>query len=721
MKERISLIFFSTDASKWEDVYTAQIQKDIFKFCVFGNFDIFLLAFNKSIEKLQEIQEKFRSFGLTQDYRYHFGTLYYPQESELSKIWNDLPLLVVSSIKFKKEIWGSLKDNININDVCKWLKGKVEYTIESISAKEDVKFAVIISYGWEDFILIFFSNSYKTIKRIICKLRTLKFDDIKELAEKSPDYHYRHLIATTCSLSAAWFDYGLAAIDDKSKISRNNAKKVLLSRIKDEDGTLASTMFQIRPGHMDWLRRRFLRKQIKVTFGRTDLLILSPKEKLSSFFTLFFNVILPLLEKQDSPITSTETSFSFNFDDNIKLDENIGSEWRREYQKREYQRKEKEEKLKEELKVLKPYFLNIPEHTVKAIVNLIHTGQHLRWDYELINDSFVSLFALIDTIKISLRGIAKNGKLKYEKDFWDKITSWLKEFDLCFKDRFRGVYPTGETSTMPLITYQGSFHKFLTIVDAIAGWTFDIARRRIKKNGFDIPLFALCSHIGNPPSPNIMVTPTLYSGFINVPVDLMFFPERLFYIFHETGHAFFRGVEIYGEIDLKGERLFDDILADYFCGVIGFGGENWKDCKRLFMEYDNYISPYKNASEIEGRLFLAEAIYKHVKGETSLEKPKVRNDLLKLDSLRNLAQNKKNDFLNALSQFIELLKNDKFKKLLCSLQDTSTPYDSKKEAILQDIISFFKKDKISDEDRHQFFHSIWLKIHREISKEYFLS
>ncbi|HAW50110.1 TPA: hypothetical protein DCX16_04085 [bacterium] len=89
--------------------------------------------------------------------------------------------------------------------------------------------------------------------------------------------------------------------------------------------------------------------------------------------------------------------------------------------------------------------------------------------------------------------------------------------------------------------------------------------------------------------------------------------------------------------------------------------------------------------------------------------------------MRNLAQNKKNDFLNALSQFIELLKNDKFKKLLCSLQDTSTPYDSKKEAILQDIISFFKKDKISDEDRHQFFHSIWLKIHREISKEYFLS
>lgn len=716
MDQGIVLTFFSANASRWEDIYATQIQKDVFKFCVFGNFDTLLLTFNKSIKELQELQEKFCSFGLTQDYRYHFGTLYYPQESELNKIWNNLPLLVISSIKFKKEVWGSLKNNVSMDDVCKWLKEKVGGAIESVGAKKDVKFALITSYGWEDFTLIFFSNSYKTIKRVICKLRTFKFDDIKELLSKSSSYHYRHLIATTCSLPSIWLDYGLTTEGELIE-RRNKAKEKLFSKIKDEDGTLASIMFQVRPGHLDWLRQKLSKKQTKVIFGRNDLLILSPEKKLSSFFTLFFDDILPLLKEEYSPIDSTETSFSFSFD-NTQLEKDIGSEWRKEYQKREYKRKEDEEKLKEEIKLLRPCFLNIPPHTLRTIVNLLYTGEHLKWDYELINDSFTPLFSLIDIIKISLCKIAKK-QMKYEKGFWDQIISWLKEFDLCFKDRFRGVYPTGETSTMPLITYQGSFHKFLTIVDAIACWSFDIARLRIKNK---LPLFALCSHIGNPPSPNILTLPILRSGFINVPVDLMFSPERLFYIFHETGHAFFQGLGTYGKIDLGKERLFNDILADYFCGVIGFGGENWEDYKRLFKEYENVISPHKDVLETEGRLFLAETIHKDIKGEISLEDPKVCSELLKLDSLQKSGPKEKSDFLKVLSQFIEFLKKDKFKKLLYSLQDTSTPYnDSEKETILQDIINFFKKDKISDENRRQFFHSIWLKIHRKISKEYFLS
>jgi hypothetical protein len=728
-KKRALLTFFSTDASRWEDIYVNKIEEGVSKFCVFGNFDILLLAFDHSIEDLQGFEEELYPFELSQDYRYHFGTLYHPQDLNVDELSNTFPLLVVSSVKFKKEMWGSLKDDVQIDNVCEWLKAQVEDAIEEIGV-ESVKFAIVIPYGWEDFILLFFSTSYSMIKRVICKLRTLKFDDdaIKLLLKEGSPEHHRHLIATTCSIPAVKFDYDSEVKGGLSR-RRKKAKERLLDRIKkDEDGILGEIRFQVRPGHLDWLRQRLkgVPGTAEIILGRNDLILFPDKRGLFSFFEIFFDHILPLLEDQGSPVASIETSFSFSFD-GIQVEEEIDTEWRSYYQEREDQRKKEKKELEKEVDLLQKLptvFLNVPYHTIKAITNLLHTGYHLKRDYELINDSFISLFNLIDLIRVSLCEIATKervGKLKEEKDFWHQIADWLKEFDLCFKDRFRGVYPAGETSTMPLITYQGSFCKFLTIVDAIASWVFDKALCRVESMFKGIPLCALSSHIGNPPSPNILSTPILRSGFINLPVDLMFYPERLFYIYHETGHAFFLSIGTYSEIRLERERFFNDILADYFCGVIGFGGEDWEDCKRLFMEYERSISPYKTVLETEARIFLAEAIHQHINGKIDLEDTEVCNRLLKLDSLQRLDAKGRSSFLYVLSQFIEALKRKEFRSLLHSLQDTSISYnDPEKEAIFQDILNFFKQKGISDEDRRQFFYSIWLKIHRKVVKEYFL-
>jgi len=147
------LTFFSINAPRWEDTLfkgiTIENRKSASKFCVFGNYDILLLAFNDSIEELQKLQEDLHRQHpeLSQDYHYYFGTLYHPEERnlDLNKLCNDFPFLTVSFLKFKKQMWGSLKNGVEIEAISNWLKEQIESAIKDIGAKAE--FIIITSCG----------------------------------------------------------------------------------------------------------------------------------------------------------------------------------------------------------------------------------------------------------------------------------------------------------------------------------------------------------------------------------------------------------------------------------------------------------------------------------------------------------------------------------------------------------------------------------------------
>jgi len=732
----ILLTLVSVHPIKHSEVYSKEIDEKIdeaikknslkidckLKASIWGHFDIAFIMFsdnNKDLLKLYDLPP----LPLTKDWRYYFGTCFYPQQLDIEEVINDLPLFGVSFIKFKKEMWASL--NIDLEEFLEWLSKKVkEDILPKINVEEDkFRFAIITSYGWEDVIFLFFSNSYRKIKRAVLEIRAIKAETLKnagilkkEIDEKDIG---QHLIVTTCSILGVNFDF--AILNEKEEI-----QQTFLNKIEDENIGW-EIKFQTRPGHSDKLRHQLKGKNI---IGRNDLAIFEENGSLREFFNAFFlssdSIFRVISDKENPIVSSSETSLFFDFGDgDVETGEGgvKDSSWLEKYS----QRQEKIPNISEEIKKLP---LSIRDNS--TLKNLLMAVDHLKREHDLINDTFIPLFEISDRFL----DILSEPNLKIS---WQIIAYWLRNFELCFKDRFRGIYPVGETSTIPLVTYRGSFHKFLLIVDSIACWAFDKARCNVNSEFKDIiksntkadelPVHIMTSYIGNPRIPCVYSHSELGSGFIYAPIDLMFYPENLFYIFHETGHSFFRMCKFYNILNPKEisnekiKRLFGEVVADYFAGTIGFGGD-WDAFKILFDSYLYKISQPKPA-EYELRLTLSKAVYNYIKNGNISQLTKENSEIKNILNNPELPEEVK-----VLPYYlIENLESEtvQLKKFLSCLTNSPSNFDKEHENSLVMLRKFFKEvaatepflDSFSDQKRRCFFHSFWLKVYKKAISTYF--
>jgi hypothetical protein len=710
------LTFFSTLPIKHEEIYerTGRERTENQKaFWMWGNFDILLMAFSSSNEDLLKFSQ-LPPLEFTSNYQWHFGSVVYPERFDIDEITEKLPLLGVSFVKIKKEVWAGLREEIEFSDVVRWLIEHLEAVKEEVGISEELETLLIASYGWEDILFLFFSNSYKDIKRFIFKLRTCEFSHLKALLRKDLK---RHITATTCSFMEAWLDYSEG---------REKALEKLLKTIKDEEGVLWKINFRIRPGHLDWVLNHPKLKgfEMKPLLGRNDL-VLTPdpdSEKTSDLFKVYFRTVLPILKEEESPIESTETLFSFDYGD-AELEKDMGCEWQKRYRYRTEEIRYDADELKRACRKI-----GIPSHTLETTISLFEIANHLRRDHGLINDAFMPVFQLPPLLILRLRKYAECAPSRMQRDVITEYSDWLREFDLFFKDRFRGVYPAGETYTTPLLTYKGSFQKYLTVVDCIGSWAFDEARTAANENkaiknrwkiGYINP-FIIFAQIGNPPSPEVRWRTLLGCGFINVPVDLIFFPERLFYIFHEVGHIFWEAVcEFYGELEFEEEmdeesvRLSRDVLSDYF--AVKFCG-SWQTFEKLF---ENYVSIVwrKIDPEFSIRLTLSRGLLGYIRGEI--------DDLLGFvhQQLRDLESSWRIRGDEIACYFAKSLNEDAYlRPLLHSLTQICFA-DKEKREIFDGLQRFFREasetEPFPDRKRREFFHSLYLRICRKAFKEYF--
>jgi len=727
-RKGVLVTLLSTHTLKHASIYSNKIDEETerldlggckLKFSMWGNFDIAFIVLtddNKELLNLSNLQP----LSFTKDWRYYFGTATYPEELDIKETMERLPLFGVSLIKFKKEMWASL--NTDLDGFLEWLSERIESALLKIGAKEEnFKFALITSYGWEDIILLFFSNSYRRIKRVILELRTssaLELKGAKMLKEEGMEG--KHIIATTCSMLGINFDFNLWEKQGKKY------KKTFFQKIEKNEKLGWEIKIQTRPGHSDAIRHKLKGKNI---IGRNDLVIIKENKTLKKFFNSFFfskdNIFSLISDKKNPVVSNSETSFFFNFGNADVEGGKIESDWP----------ERKEEWKPPDFKELEKLLLDlgIPVHTSQAINNLLVTINHLKKDLDLINDGFISLFNMLSILPKAFELINKSqsdSKLKDKletKTLWWEITDWFRNFDLCFKDRFRGIYPAGETSTMPLITYQGSFHKFLMVVDSIACLSFERAALSVGEEfNKKPPPHIIATYIGNPPTPCIYRSTLLLSGFIYAPVDLMFYPERLFYIFHETGHSFFSMCEFYGFLNLKTkdtpnnkkvQTLFNEVLADYFAGTMGFGG-NWQAFEAISRGYLYYLA-IQEKPELELRLALSKALYSY-NGKLTKENPEIKR------ILEN--QNFPKETKELLDYLIYNLESEDtyLKRLLNSLRKREMPpsFSKEYEDILIALQEFFKmvadNSSFSDQGRRQFFHSFWLKAYKKAVSACFL-
>lgn len=593
----IALNFSSIDVGLQEKAYNADpllidgnklrsLNLNYEKFYCWGYFDVLTVILFDSIEKIVDLQ-KLSLTNQTYDHRYYYGRIIYPRYFNLQNLAKEMPLVGVSFIKFKNAATSYLKeDGIRYFIRC-ILKDKIDLWKRELQINDKELLPIIIlSYGWEDIILLIFSKSYENIKRLILKLRTLKFDDIQNcLSEKKlhywkiyPKKKPKHLTVTTWTIFSIYLSYSkdIKNINQQRRYAFEN----LIKKVKKDRILVDSIKLQSRPGHLDWAIKKIAKyKSLKAPqpiIGRNDLSLKLKNSTFKSFLKIYYKMILPqLLIKKQSPILSAETSFILDIQKN--LEENIPCN------------KLKIGKLNlllltrpKDKNFIKNFLIKspLPIHTNLALANIFITSIYLKNNFytKSVMCSLISLIEHLKEVECNTMLIPHGNELQEE------ITALLEGLALSFIDRFRGIYPIGETSTLPLITYKGSFQKFLVSLDYLCQIIFLKALELVNKNFKKRPLYqrVFSCYIGNAPSPCISITPYINVGLINIPLSAIFNIKSLHYLFHEVGHTFWWSIFrnqpnfIPQQLKRKGyfiSELFEDILSDYFEFILCFRGD----------------------------------------------------------------------------------------------------------------------------------------------------
>ncbi|MCD6402630.1 hypothetical protein J7L36_02145, partial [bacterium] len=213
-------------------------------FFIWGFTDILRLFIFDNFKGFTELQ-KLKPPTNVDDLKYCAGFCYTNKLIDLEKILRKHPLLGISFLKFKDSFFKYVKIRKYDSFIFKFLKDKIK---EVAKGRENTYCVIpIISYGWEDVILLFFSKSYDLIKKAILGVRQIKSENIKDFLESKSGtkskIDFTHIFMTTFTIFGTYFpDYYPGEIKksvDKLKNTISKNDKAYISGIK----------FQVRPGH----------------------------------------------------------------------------------------------------------------------------------------------------------------------------------------------------------------------------------------------------------------------------------------------------------------------------------------------------------------------------------------------------------------------------------------------------------------------------------------
>lgn len=563
-------------------------------FFIWGFTDILRLFIFDDLKGFAELQ-KLKPACNVDDLKYCAGFSYIREGIELDEILKEYPLLGISFLKFKDDLFKHIKAKDYTYFIFESLKEQIEEAIKD--EKENYCVFPIISYGWEDVILLFFSKSYDLMKKSILMLREIKAVDIeKSFLKTKKKRKFTHIFMNTFTIFGTYFPNCSLKGMNKSTNRLIRLMKKSMSRLKeiinkDDKAYISGIKFQIRPGHEkkleEELSKKLLNVDIKPAPYRGDLCL--HFKKLVNFhrFLDYYRLIIKIIEDKRTPVISLETEFVMDKKllvglQSTKVNKDI----------------EEREIIKTADKKIIKWLKNekiLEEHSLLGFINLLSDASYFENHY-FIKQTMSSWTNIIITLKNFLNSIKKNWSFykkhpKYRKKLIDNFREDIDEFfillPIAFTDRFRGTYPVGETSTMPLLTYATSLQKFLICIDYLAIKVFEDMFSLFKINGKYSKNFSFCSFFTTEYSPATQGF-MWKTNFIFIP-NVFTCPD-IAYLFHEVGHAFLEMIDSVGKelISLKiitedfdrrfykdpylRRHMIEEILADYFFLCLGLRG-----------------------------------------------------------------------------------------------------------------------------------------------------
>lgn len=558
---------------------------------IWGFHDILRLFIFDNIKGFAELQ-KLNPLNNIYDLKCFAGVYCSDNSIDLDALSSRYPLTGISFLKFKD---GFLK-HIESDKFCTFIFE--EFKKKANINPDDLQIIPIISYGWEDVILLFFSKSYFSIKESILNLRAITLKEIAEFVMPAyPGISQRHVVTDTCTILGVHLPvYVKGEISKSVNILKNNISK-------EDKAYVNNIRIQVRPGHENHaismlsspscLREEISQKKIKIRAipHRADIMLDFFVDYNFYEFLEFYIKISGIMRQENTPINSLDTEFVMDESlmvkrEVVQVDGPIQSKTIIE---------DEDIKLMVWLKELSAKKINgnckteekyITEHALLGLVNVILNASFFEKHY-FISQTMKSWVISVNALKSELlknkkiiEGIeqinAENPKMildLYEEKI-QKINFFLEAslplLQHAFLDRYRGIHPVGELSSIPSLTYNMSLQKLLTSIDYVCNMIYrEVAMK------FHSPRLNhhFCSFFTTDFSPAVSMFP--WNTFVFVP---NIFTYEVDYLAHEVGHIFWKNH--YGE-DLKtlceiaeefNKKLYNgkirciiqEILCDYF-------------------------------------------------------------------------------------------------------------------------------------------------------------
>jgi hypothetical protein len=599
-----------------------------------GPADVLTVSVCRSPDLFLRIQQAYPPNNNVYEVRYCFGALYQPKTLSLTMLDN-LPLVGITFLKFESRLHYGLKRTRAMN-----LLQEVIWQQMSDYARRagNISVALMVSYGWEDLVLVSCADRYDAIKRLVFQLRRdLRFQELKSYLKDdffSTNPKASHVVATTHTTLAAWLPHSTTTTM-AAQISR------VRKRMSRRDTTVVDSLeLQIRPGHLDWIRAALPRPRARCRYsyspGRYDITLRFPSMPVRDYFKFYFLELRPLLERKDSPVISTRTTFRLNAGAGYAETQKECGRPIRTQQFPTEDRRIVERLLRTSL---------LPIHGTAALLNTALSSWYLENSFYI----RAGMESLVQAIKVVSTTLASKGRelgrrsgnraKEHRRDALRNLQTVAAEgilplLEQCYRDRFRGAYPLGEGLGTPLLSYKGSFQKHLILVDRICHAIHEfLSRTAVPPTRGLRQKQVFCSCISSSSSPAVF--PYSPAGFnlaiLQIPLDSLFTPSDLYYLFHEVGHVLLydlglpayiysslaahlsrrakrerRILELYSQFDDMLE-LVENILCDYVLLTVGFDGDS-RRFKRYLVSYDRKLGKGRPTEEISLRVLTANAL-----------------------------------------------------------------------------------------------------------------
>jgi hypothetical protein len=393
--------------------------------------------------------------------------------------------------------------------------------------------------GWEDMVLIYWTDDFQTLSRMIGSVRRLRLDQIKPHVSIDGV----HAILTTCTLAGIHLPPDSFEPTESSPFNHERWVTLVSKRLAPGPLLDWAVRFELRPGHFDpfydelksYVQRlppdRFVDLSYRNVMGQYDFRVQHQGGSQQDWLCFMGHVALPLSAKDGSLVRSMETHL------HIDVPEFSEGQAAAEVKRVPLQNAARNDLIQIVQACEKS---GIAPHTQEVFRATHNRLMALQGD-DLQNGTFTS----VENLFIRLgEGLSSEPDGIPELD--RKLAPWLYWVERCLADRYRGTYPLGETVVPRLGTYQASHHGFLASMDCIGQDAFDYALSSMNclaGQGVEVPSMAVCCFIGSSPSPNALSFPQfMRCGFIELPAIMIFKLRELPVLLHEVGHLFVNAV-----------------------------------------------------------------------------------------------------------------------------------------------------------------------------------